>query len=367
VKANFPFISIIVPCRNEEKFIGKCLDSIIVQDYPKNRFQVLVVDGMSEDGTRKVIKKYTKRYSFIKLLDNPQRITPCGLNLGIKNSQGELIFWMSAHNEYEKEYTSKCIKYMKKFDADAVGGIIKPIPRNNSFIGKSICIALSHPFGVGNSAHKTGINSSKWVDAAFGGCYKKEIFQKVGLFNENLVGTQDMEFCLRLRRAGYKTLLVPDIVSYYYARSDLKSFCKYNLRNGLWAILPFKFTDHAPVSWRHLVPLAFVSSFMGSLGLWGLLSLLGSHSFWSSLSLLSFLLIVGWYSLCNLFFSARIALKGKDLRYLFVMPVIFAVLHIGYGLGSVWGLIKCSGSKRFWRNLRGILTGGELAGGEEKF
>ncbi|MEW6685265.1 MAG: glycosyltransferase family 2 protein [Candidatus Edwardsbacteria bacterium] len=335
-----PFVSVIIPCRNEERFIARCLDSVVAQDYPKNKMEVLVVNGMSEDGTRKIVKRYAKQYSFIKIFDNPKTITSPALNSGIKNAKGELILWMSAHNRYEREYISKCVKYMQEFDAVAVGGIIKIIPRNNSFVGKSICLVLSCSFGVGSSIHKIGTLKPRWVDTAFGTCYRKEVFNRVGLFNEQLVRGQDMEFSIRLKKAGLRTLLVPDVVSYYYARSDFKSFCRHNFRNGVWAILPLEFTTIMPVSWRHLVPLAFVSGLVSSLGLWGL---------WSSLGLMSFLLIIGSYSICNLFLSIKIALREKDWRYLFIMPVVFASLHICYGFGSMVGLVRVLFSKNFWK------------------
>ena len=329
-KNNLPVVSIIIPCRNEERFIGKCLDSIIANDYPKDKLEVLVVDGMSEDGTRGVVERYANRYPFIRLLENPKRITPCALNLGITNAKGELILWMSAHSEYEKEYVSKCIKYMDEFHADAVGGVIKPIPRNNSLIGKSICTAISHPFGVGSSAHKTGASGPKWTDTAFGVCYKREVFQKVGFFNEKLIRGQDMEFSLRLKKEGLKTLLVPEIISYYYTRSDLKSFIRHNFINGLWAIIPFKYTNTIPVSLRHLIPLAFVS------GLIGLFAL----SVFTPIFLWLFLFIIILYSLTNVYFSIKIAAKEKNIIYLLLMPIVFATLHISYGLGSIFGAIR---------------------------
>lgn len=343
---NLSLVSIIIPCRNEEIFIGKCLDSIIANNYPKEMLEVLLVDGMSEDGTRKIVKEYAKQYPFIKILDNLRKITPCALNLGIKSAQGELILWMSAHNEYEKEYISKCVEYIEEFQADAVGGIIKSVPRNNSFIGKSICRVLSCPFGVGGSLHKTGVNNPQWVDTAFGVCYKKEVFYKIGFFNEKLIRGQDMEFSLRLKKVGLKTLLVPEIVSYYYARSDLKSFIKHNFINGLWAILPFKYTNIIPVSLRHLVPLEFVLSLFGAL----ILSLFWDFFWWI------FVFIILSYIAVNFYFSLRIAVKEKDGRLIFTMPIIFAIFHFSYGLGSVLGVVKCIFSRSFWRNLRTFFT-----------
>ena len=337
-------ISIVIPCRNEGDYIGKCLDSVLANDYPKERLEVQVVDGMSEDSTRNIIRAYEKQHSFIKLLDNPQRITSCALNLGIKSSQGDFILWMSAHNEYENEYISKCLQYLEEFDADAVGGIIRPIPRIGGLIGKAVCLALSHPFGVGNSAHKTGTQDPCWADSAFGTCYKRVVFEKVGTFNEDLVRGQDMEFSLRLKKAGFRTLLVPEIVSRYYTRSDLKSFWKHNWSNGVWAILPFLYSKGMPVSSRHLVPLAFVVSLVLS----GILGLVVTPFLWF------FLAIMAAYAFANLAASAQIAWRERDFRYLVVMPLVFVVLHVSYGLGSLWGSIKVLAAPRFWKKLLGL-------------
>ena len=182
----YPLISIIIPCLNEEKYLGKCLDSIIRNDYPKDKLEILAVDGMSEDGTRKIIEKYASRYPFVKLLDNSERITPCGLNKGIKEARGKYILWMSAHNEYRNDYLQRCLECSVTFNADNVGGIIKVVPRDDSLIGRSIALALSDPFGVGNSAFRIGTQQARWVDTVFGGCYKREVFEKIGLFNETL-------------------------------------------------------------------------------------------------------------------------------------------------------------------------------------
>jgi len=347
-----PLVSIIIPCRDEEKFINKCLDSIIANDYPKNRFELLVVDGMSNDGTRGILKHYVQKYSYIRRLDNPKKITSCALNIGIKNSRGELILWMSAHNKYEKEYISKCVKYLVRYNADAVGGIIKARPRKDNLIEKSICIATSHSFGVGKSYHKIGSKNQQWADTAFGVCYKREIFEKIGTFNEKLVRGQDMEFSLRLKKAGLKTLLSPDIVSSYYPRTEFKSFIKHNFTNGVWAILPFKYSSIIPISWRHLVPFVFVSSIITT----GALSIFFLASFWLFLS------IVGLYFLFNIYFSTKIFIKERNLIYLLAMPIIFASLHMGYGLGSIWGVLKIIVSKQFWTNLRFILKKSQSLG-----
>lgn len=322
-------VSIIVPCRNEEKFIGKCLDSLLRQDFSKDKMEILIVDGRSEDRTRKIIKNYITKYPLIKLLDNPNKFTPFGLNIGVKKAKGEIIIRMDAHAIYEKDYVSKCPKYLKEYDVDNVGGVIKTLVKENTLIAKAIAQVLSHPFGAGSSYFRIGSKVPRFVDTVFGGCYKKEIFDKIGLFNENLKRSQDLEFNLRLKRAGGKILLVPEIMAYYYPSSCLGEFFRHNFSDGIWATLPLKFVK-MPFSLRHYIPLLFILGLIGSL----VLSFFFPFFFWL------FLIIVGLYFLASLYFSLKIALEKKDLRYLFLMPITFANRHFAYGLGSAWGIIR---------------------------
>jgi len=326
-----PIVSIIIPCRNERRFISKCLDSIIANDYPADRFEILVVDGMSEDGTRAVVGEYIQEYSYIRILNNPRKITPSALNTGIKSAKGEIIMRMDAHATYDREYISKCVKALHEHDADNVGGIWRIVPRRNTLLGKAIVRSFSHKFGVGNTHYRLAdLRKPRKVDTVPFFCCKKEVFQKVGLFNERLARGQDMEFSLRLKKSGRRTLLLPDIVSYYYARSDMRSFLRHNWTNGLWAILPFLYSDIMPVSSRHLVPLVFVLGVLGSI----ILALVSPIGLWVLFG------ISGAYVVTNLAASAQVGLKERDFRYLLVMPVVFASLHVGYGLGSLWGLVK---------------------------
>ncbi len=139
-------------------------DSIIAQDYSKDRIEVLVVDGRSTDRTREVVEKYTQKYSFIKILDNPQKIVPTALNTGIRQAKGEVIIRMDAHNIYEKSYISKCVRYLKKYNVDNVGGICVTLPADNTIVAQSIALALSHSFGVGNAYFRIGSKKTRLVD-----------------------------------------------------------------------------------------------------------------------------------------------------------------------------------------------------------
>jgi len=343
MRENHLFVSIIIPCRNEVRFIAGCLDSIISNDYSKDQLEMLVVDGMSEDGTRSIVESYTKRYSFVKLLDNPQKITPTALNIGIRNGKGDVIVRIDAHARLSKDYVSKCVRFLHRFGADNLGGIMVTLPREESLIGKAIVLSLSHRFGVGNSYFRIHSSEPRWVDTVFGGCYRKDVFDRVGFFNENLVRGQDMEFNLRLKKAGGKILLVPEIASYYYARSDLKSFWKHNWSNGVWAILPFAYSKVTPVSWRHLVPVVFVTS----------LIVTAMFGVFSAPILWLFLVTLGAYTMASLAAASHIAWRERDLRYAAIMPFVFGLLHFGYGIGSLWGLIELMTSARFLRKLRG--------------
>lgn len=319
-------LSVIIPCRNEAKFIATCLDSLLLQDYPKEKLEILVVDGMSQDTTREILKEYAK-YSFIKVLDNPKKITPAALNIGIKNAKGSIIMRMDAHATYEKNYMSECVRYLKEYNADNVGGIIKTVPSKDTLEAKSIALCLGSRFGVGSSFFRAGSPSVMEVDTVFGGCYKREVFDKIGLFNENLARSQDMEFNMRLKKAGGKILLIPNIVSYYHPKSTLIGFLKHNFLDGKWAIIPMKFIKR-PLKLRHYIPLMFVLSLLAL----GILGFFFPLFFFMLLSLLFFyFLLMGW-------FSFKTVLREKDMRYLFTMPVAFAVRHFGYGLGELAGI-----------------------------
>lgn len=323
------FISVIIPCRNEERYIKKCLDSLISQDFPKDKLEILVIDGMSNDGTRNIIKDYSKKNSFIKLLENKNKFTPFALNIGIKAALGRIIIRMDAHATYAKDYISKCVEYLDKYKADNVGGTLITVPGANTFVAKAIAIALSHPFGAGGSYFRIGSKKPRWVDTVFGGCYKKEIFKKIGLYNEKLIRSQDFELNLRLRKKGGRVLLAPSIISYYYPSSTFKEFLKHNLVDGIWSTYPLKLVK-MPFSIRHYIPLIFVASLISSAVL----------SVFFPIFLLLFLLIFGLYFTMNIYFSSKVTIQERNFRYLFIMPIIFASRHAAYGLGSILGLLR---------------------------
>jgi len=164
---NLEKVTVIVPCRNEEKFISLCIESIINNGYPKELLEILIVDGMSTDGTLSVIEKYVTEYPLcIRRLLNKKIIIPAALNLGIENATGNIILLMSSHATYEPNYIEECVKYMKTNRADNVGGAWRVISRDKTLMGNSITHVLTCRFGVGNAYYRIeGIKEPMWVDA----------------------------------------------------------------------------------------------------------------------------------------------------------------------------------------------------------
>jgi cellulose synthase/poly-beta-1,6-N-acetylglucosamine synthase-like glycosyltransferase len=322
--APLPFVSVIVPCRNEAAFLGPCLDSILASDYPPDRMEILVADGMSRDGTRELIERYVRADRRVRTLDNPARITPAGLNRGIAAARGEIILRLDAHAAVASGYIRRAVRYLTVSDADNVGGVLRTLPRTSGVWAQAIAIAIAHPFGVGPSRFRIGAGGPRWVDTVFGGCWRKDVFRRVGQFNERLERGQDLEFNLRLRRAGGKILLAPDLEVRYYARATITDFWRHNWTNGVWAIVPFAYTRGAPVRWRHLAPLAF--------GLVLAAAAVLSPRIGAGAALA--------YLTLNLAASFHAAAVRRRPQAAMVLPAAFASLHLAYGAGSAWGLVR---------------------------
>ncbi|MBI3596512.1 MAG: glycosyltransferase family 2 protein [Nitrospirae bacterium] len=322
-----PFITIIIPCRNEEKFISTCLKSIIASDYPKDRIEVLVVDGMSEDGTRAIIDDYVKRYAFIRLIDNPRKITPTALNTGITNAKGEIIIRMDAHAKYPPHYVSTCMKYLDRMDVDVVGGPVNTEPGADTLMGRSIALATSHPFGVGNSKFRAS-HEEGCVDTVPFGAYRREVFDKVGLFDERLVRNQDNELSSRIINKGGRIYLTPELLVTYYNQATLKGLLKQALITGMWNVVTIRINP-ASFRWRHFVPFIFVTALL-ALGF--LAPLQPGLEF-------AFLSLVSLYGGAAGVSSLQIALR-EGAKYIWVLPVIFFLYHVCYGIGTWVGLLR---------------------------
>jgi succinoglycan biosynthesis protein ExoA len=329
--SRLPLVSVIVMCRNEKYSIAECLDSLIANDYPKDRLELFVSDGMSEDGTRTILQAYATNHSFLKMIDNPRRIPASAANEGIRVAKGDLIMIAGAHAVYPKDYISKCVAYSQKFpDADNIGGVRHTEPRNNTRVGTSIAYVSSHRLGAGTAGYHRAGTIPRWVESVWGGCYRREAFEKLGLFNEALVVGEDREFNRRLRNSGGKILQVPEIVCTYYSRSKILDYSRWAFRMGFWPFYAERLTGKKLLSLRNFAPLAFVTVLVLALGL-SLRMPIGWYLFAAILSV---------YVLACAASARTLTAREKDPRYLALAPVIFALTHIPYGVGSVYGILK---------------------------
>jgi len=328
-------VSIIIPCRNEEKYIGRCLDSLLANDYPREVLEVVVVDGMSTDRTREIVDKYCQEYPFIKMIDNPWHIKPKALNIGIKSTKSDVVMRIDAHAVYARNYISKLVHGLFQYNADNIGGV-RETYSGDTPIAKAIAVGISHPFSVGNAYWRTGTKNVRKVDTVFCGCYRREVFNRIGLFNEKLIRTQDKEFNSRLIKNAGVIMLEPSVRCTYFPRTKLADYVKWNFTGACWLFSARRFTSIRMASWRNYIPLAFLfySVFL-------LIMLFSTIQ--NQIKVITAIPLLVYLSL-SLWFSVEISFKKKNLLYIPLMFLIFLATHYSYAIGSLYGIIKA----RFW-------------------
>lgn len=324
---DLPLVSILVPIRNEDRHIEDCLVSIIRQEYPKEKMEVLIADGMSTDQTRDRVKRYQNCVLPVFLIDNPGKIVPTGMNAALQVSRGKIIIRIDGHTLIAPDYILQCVEALERTGADNVGG--KMTAKGDGRFGEAVAVATSTPFGVGGARFHYS-DQEEWVDSVYMGAWRREVFERIGLFDEELVRDQDDEFNYRLRDYGRKILLSPKIKSVYTNRSSSKALWKQYFQYGLWKVRVLQKHPRQMRS-RQFVPPVFVTALLLSLFImlmipWG----------W-----IIFLLVAGSYLVVNLLASLITASK-TGWRHLALLPFTFAILHISYGLGFLAGLF------RFW-------------------
>ena len=321
---NKPQISIIIPTRNEEKSIAGCLESVINCDYDLGQIEIIVSDGLSTDRTRTIVEEYQKEYSGIKLINNPSQFTPHGLNRGVESASGEFIMILGAHSEISKNYISSNIQILEENpDIGASGGRIVNAHENPT--SEAISLAMSSKFGVGNAKFRTQ-DYQGYVDTAAFAVYRREVFDKTGMFDENLVRNQDAEFNYRIRQAGYKIFLTSDCYAKYYVRSTFKKLFVQYYQYGFWKI-HFNLIHQKITSLRQIFPMLFILILLLTLTSWTFFMPLFYVSL--GLTLLHFLLA--------LYFSFR---KFSKLQKILLVFKSFYTLHISYGLGYLLGILN---------------------------
>jgi glycosyltransferase involved in cell wall biosynthesis len=317
-------VSLVIPVRNEENHIQTCIGSILNQDFPIDKLEVIFIDGNSSDDTKKIINHYIEKYpDLIFLFDNPQRTVPFAMNIGIKKSTGDYIIRLDAHSEYPNNYISECIRTIENIEADNVGGIA--LTKGDGFIGNTFAKVLSSKFGVGNSGFRTNAKSG-YVDTVPFGTFKKEAFEKYGYYDVRLTRNQDYELNYRIRKMGGKIYLNSDIRFTYFCKNTLSGILKQSYENGKWNIITSKLCP-GTMSVRHFIPLIFTLSLIG-------LPILGfTHSLFNLIFLFELLLYFG----IALIVSLRVADNLKEIP---MMILLFPLFHISYGLGSLIGFLN---------------------------
>jgi cellulose synthase/poly-beta-1,6-N-acetylglucosamine synthase-like glycosyltransferase len=263
------------------------------------------------------------------MIDNPARTTPQGLNRAIAAAQGELILRLDAHAGIAPDYIARAVQNLEGWAADCVGGAMRTVAAGPGVFAEPIRIGLSQSFGVGNAHFRTGSDKPLLVDTVFGACWRREVFERIGWFDEHLERSQDIEFSGRLRRAGGTILMAPEMQIHYYAPGTMRGFWRQNWANGVWAILPFAYVSGIAVRWRHLTPLALVLGLAGSMAM----------AAWTGNGWLAWPL-AALYLAANLAASVQAAWKERRMALIFLMPVVFASLHFVYGAGSLWGCAR---------------------------
>jgi len=313
-------VSIVIPCRNEEKYISKCLDSIINSNYDKNFLEVLVCDGMSTDNTRILLQNY-KDHTFIKVVDNQLQTTPIALNIGIRNSSGDVVIILGSHAEIYPAYIDKCVSILESDKSiGCVGGILENVLEDST--SSIIAKAMSSSFGVGNAHFRTG-SKEGYVDTVAFGAYKREVFDKAGLFDIELVRNQDDEFNYRLIKNGYKIFLSASIKAKYYVRASYQKLAKQYYQYGYWKVYVNK--KHGAITTiRQTIPPLFVLFQISGITL----------SLFSKNVQLIYLATNFLYLLIGLIAALRC--KSKFSETPFIM-MTFMLLHMSYGLGYLAG------------------------------
>lgn len=315
-------ISIVIPCFNEKDYIGRCLDSFMAQTVPQDCFEVIVVDGLSTDGTVDILKEYAGRYPSIRMVENPERLTPIALNRGVKSALAPVVAIFGAHSYAAPNFIEQNLSTLERVEAGCVGGTIETIGADR--VSRAISYAMSSPFGVGNALFRF-TKKEQYVDTVAFGAYRREVFESVGLFDEMLVRNQDAEFNYRVVTGGYKIYLNPAIKSFYYSRSSLRRLWSQYHQYGYWKTRVIR-KHRKPQSVRQLIPVTFLLTLLFSL-LGGLVT---------PYSLLLFGTVSGLYSTANLFVTLKIC-RRRGFSHLIPLFLSFPILHLSYGSGFIRG------------------------------
>jgi succinoglycan biosynthesis protein ExoA len=321
-----PFVSVIMPVRNEAAFIERSVGAVAAQDYPQDRMEILVADGMSDDATREIVSSLQERHAIVKLIDNPGRIVAAGLNAALRQAKGEIIVRIDGHCEVAPDYLRRCVSHLVQTQVEAVGGPVETI--GESLTARAIATAMSSRFGVGGSAFRVANSDTQFTDTVAFPAYKRSVVDLGGPFDEELVRNQDDEYNYRLRKLGVKILLASDIRSRYYSRATMAKLGSQYFQYGYWKVRVMQ-KHPRQMQLRQFVPPLFVVALLAGLLM---MPILPAARYFTGL-------IVSLYAVAVITASILSARKGKWQLFP-LLPIAFVTLHLAYGSGFLFGLMK---------------------------
>jgi cellulose synthase/poly-beta-1,6-N-acetylglucosamine synthase-like glycosyltransferase len=317
-------IKVVIPCRNERTYIGRCIDSILRAQSDGMEIEVAVVDGMSDDGTRDIVSAYTSKLAGVKLVDNPQRTTPFALNIGLRTMDYDVGIILGAHAEVSPDFFRANLRVLREHpEVGCAGGIITNVHENE--MSRVISLAMASPFGVGNAHFRTG-GKSGYVDTVAFGAYRREVFEQCGFFDEELIRNQDDEFNFRITRHGFKIYLDSAIQSLYYVRGSFSKLYRQYFQYGYWKVFVNK-KHRAITSLRQLAPplwMLFVS--LGWLGLF----IHPALGWCYAAMIVLYLGLAKWTAFRSAGFNLSLMLK---------LMACYGILHASYGWGYLKGIV----------------------------
>ncbi len=315
-----PLVTIALPCLDEERHIEGCLRSVLAQDYPADRLEVMVGDGRSSDGTRAIVARIAARDPRVVLVDNPRRLQAAAMNEVIRRARGEVIVRMDAHCEYAPDYVSKCIEVLERTGAENVGGAQRA--RAETPFQRALCAALESPLGVGGASYRSAGNEG-FVDTVFLGAFRRTVFEEVGLYDPGAVTNEDAELNQRIQAAGGRVYLSREIVVHYSPRGTPRALAKQYYRYGRGRARTLLKHRRLP-SLRPLIPFLMVAA--GA----ALLATSTLHGL-TPLALGAYAAVTGGE-------AVRVGWKLGPARFPAVWAV-FPVLHVAHGVGFAAGLV----------------------------
>lgn len=328
-----PRVTVIMPVRNEAAFLHRSLGAVLAQDYPRDRLEILVVDGRSSDPTRAIVEALSTEHPGLHLLDNPQRSVAPGFNLALQQARGEVIVRVDGHTLIEPDYVRCCVEALERTEASNVGGRMRA--EGTTAVGRAVARATSSRFGIGDAAFHY-LDREAWVDTVYLGAWRRQTFERLGLFDEDLVRNQDDEFNYRLRASGGRILLCPKIRSRYFNRATLRGLFKQYFQYGLYKVRVLQKHPRQMQPRQFAPPLFVVATVLGllaapftGLGRWLLLAI------WAPYLLLD--LAASWRA-------------GSSFAERLLLLAIFPILHLAYGSGFAVGLLRFAGR---WRDRDG--------------